>query len=480
MHGRKLLTSLALGAATVVSAQNWTATDIDGVEHSIADYVADGKTVLVDLSAHWCAPCWAWHGTGIMEKMYEEFGPEGTNDLMVFFIDGSQNSAQTVQSTMALLEGATGSQGDWTAGTEYPIIGPNGEGVSVANQYDFPGYPTLFLHCPGSPNGVEIDRTSTWRQFYTSWRNACPSSFTNGVVDATLFNSEDPLYCPDDEVTVELHNQGTGNLTSATVTLMQGGTELSTVEWTGNLARWASADITFPGITVAGPTEYNAIISSPNGGLDEHPEGDEQHYELDVAPTAALATVNFELRTDQYANEITWKLFNPNGQVVAQDPAGNYTNNTTYNYWWNLDPSVCYKLEVYDSYGDGIFSPGFYKVKSGGATLIQGGSHGSVGREKFSTGLLVSVEENALEAGLSVFPNPTAGILNINLELPGAASVEYTVHDILGKVVLQRTAGGNQGSQQVSLDMSGLANGSYVLNVVADGMSASRLVNLSK
>ncbi|MBL7946029.1 MAG: T9SS type A sorting domain-containing protein [Flavobacteriales bacterium] len=261
---------------------------------------------------------------------------------------------------------------------------------------------------------------------------------------------------------------------------MQGGTEVSTVEWTGNLARWASADITFPGITVAGPTEYNAIISSPNGGLDEHPEGDEQHYELDVAPTAALATVNFELRTDQYANEITWKLFNPNGQVVAQDPAGNYANNTTYNYWWNLDPSVCYKLEVYDSYGDGIFSPGFYKVKSGGATLIQGGSHGSVGREKFSTGLLVSVEENALEAGLSVFPNPTAGILNINLELPGAASVEYTVHDILGKVVLQRTAGGNQGSQQVSLDMSGLANGSYVLNVVADGMSASRLVNLSK
>ena len=190
--------------------------------------------------------------------------------------------------------------------------------------------------------------------------------------------------------------------------------------------------------------------------------------------------MNFELRTDQYANEITWKLFSPSGQLMAQDPAGSYANNTTYNYWWNLDPSVCYKLEVYDSYGDGIFSPGFYKVKSGGVTLIQGGSHGSVGREKFSTGMVVSVEENALEAGLSVFPNPTAGILNINLELPGAASVEYTVHDILGKVVLQRTASGNQGSQQVSLDMSGLANGSYVLNVVADGMSASRLVNLSK
>jgi hypothetical protein len=43
-----------------------------------------------------------------MEKMYEEFGPEGTNDLMVLFIDGSSNPPSTV----ALVEGAAGSQGD--------------------------------------------------------------------------------------------------------------------------------------------------------------------------------------------------------------------------------------------------------------------------------------------------------------------------------------------------------------------------------
>lgn len=480
MQGRSVLASLALGATTLVSAQNWTATDLDGVQHSIADYVAEGKTVLVDLSAHWCGPCWAWHGTGIMEKMYEEFGPEGTNDLMVFFIDGSQNTANTDQSTLALLQGAAGSQGDWTAGTEYPIIGPNGQGVLVANQYDFPGYPTLFMHCPGAPNGVEIQRTATWQQFYTSWRNACPSAFNNGNVDATLFSSEASLVCPDDEVKVELHNMGTTNLTSATVTLMDGATPVGTVNWTGNLARWATAEVLFPSVDITGPTDLMGVVSAPNGGTDDHPEGDEQAYSYDLALTAALATVNFEIRTDGYASEITWKLFNGNGQVVAQDPAGNYANNTTYNYWWDLNPNECYTLEVYDSYGDGIFSPGFYKIKSGGVTLIQGGSHASLGQEKFVAGATVSVVENALESGLSVFPNPTSGMLTIDLDLPRAATVEFTVHNVLGEVVLQKTAGQAQGSQQVSLDLGALANGSYVLNVMADGMSATRMVNLTK
>ena len=84
-----VLTSLNAGAQN----QNWIATGIDGNTYNIDSIVNTGKTVLVDISANWCAPCWDFHITGIMEKLYHEFGPEGTDDLFIIFVDGDPTSS---------------------------------------------------------------------------------------------------------------------------------------------------------------------------------------------------------------------------------------------------------------------------------------------------------------------------------------------------------------------------------------------------
>ena len=474
MTKKSLLLVAGLSIGMVASAQNqsWTATAIDGNDYSIADILAEGKTVLVDISAHWCGPCWAWHNSGIMEKLYREFGPEGTNDLMIFYVDGDPASS------LALLGGAAGSQGDWIAGTPYPMIGPNNEGSALADIYNISAYPTLFMHCPGSTAGVEIQRTATWETFLTSWKNACPAAFNNGAIDAHLLEVENGELCPGEHPFAEVFNQGSSALTSASLELREAGYLVETKAWTGSIAPFAHAEVSFDNTTVTGTATYEATIIVPN---DANTLGDVENAEFGPVPAAPNTLISLELKTDNYGVETTWKLFNGAGTVVAQDPAGNYGNNTVYNYNWSLDPSDCYTFKIYDAYGDGIcctYGNGYYKLKNSygnQAVFIEGASFGGQEDKGFGTPATVGVNESELNNGFSIFPNPTNGLVNLQFAASTTASVD--VFNVLGERVNTSTFNTN-GLR--TIDLSALNNGVYYMNVRVDGQTATRKITLSK
>ena len=120
-------------------APNFYGTDIDGNPHNLHDLLEQDKAVILDFSTTWCGPCWSYHNIGALHDFMETYGPEGTDEAMVFYIECDPTT------NMDDLNGTGGrTLGDWVSGTNYPIL----DYSYIANQYQVGSYPTILMVCP--------------------------------------------------------------------------------------------------------------------------------------------------------------------------------------------------------------------------------------------------------------------------------------------------------------------------------------------
>jgi len=84
-------------------------------------------------------------------------------------------------------------------------------------------------------------------------------------------------------------------------------------------------------------------------------------------------------------------------------------------------------------------------------------------------------------AGLSLYPNPTAGQFTVQTRFDKpVANLEVVVRNAVGQEVLRQSQAAVQGQVSLPLDLTKYANGFYIVNVTADGETATRKVMLNK
>ena len=474
---------------TVTAYQSWLATagTTNNGSYTLYDYLDQGYTVFLDVSATWCGPCWNYHLSGALEDVYANHGPAGapgvvsatTDDVMVIWIEGD---GQTADATMLDGSGAIGNWIEPAAGNQiqFPMANPASASANqINNDYAIAYFPTIYRICP---NRIieEVGQMDATELYATV--SACPPPASAPSDVAALSYTGSLVHCEGSYTpSVDIQNNGTSALTAATVTITQGGTTVSTGSYTGNLSTYGVANVTCSPIA---NFTGGALVCTVTTSGDASAANNTMNTNVAAAANAVSQYVTVNITTDYYASETSWTIKSSTGAIVAQG-GGNWVDMTTGQAGQTvqtpvqvtLNPSQCYTFEILDSYGDGIccsYGDGAYSlVDANGTTIASGAQFGEIDTRAFKTGAL-GMDELATIA-MNVYPNPASSEVNVSFE---ATNNDYAVAlmDLQGRVIATKNMTNLNGTQVVSFSTENVAKGSYIVTVTVEGLTTTKNV----
>ena len=271
---------------------------------------------------------------------------------------------------------------------------------------------------------------------------------------------------------INITNNGTATLTSATVEYQFNSGSVTTVNWTGNLDQGQSEVVATPNFTA---TSTNNTISvdliQPNGVADENDTNNSvssQFTKLEVFTTnqnELILTIN----TDNYGSETTWEVKDESDSIIAS--GGPYSDNSTNNETISVANDQCYSFTIFDAAQDGIccgFGIGDYILQTDDQVeIVSGGDFGSSETTSFRIEDNLSLSEFD-ETNVQIYPNPTSSVLNI--QVPQSSQYNYSIFTMNGKRVLN----GDFNSSNTQINTNSLSTGVYIIQITNGDNSISK------
>jgi hypothetical protein len=298
-----------------------------------------------------------------------------------------------------------------------------------------------------------------------------------------------------------LVNNGSSNLTSASVTYSVSGGSPLVYNFSGNLAPFTQTAVTLPAYSFPASTTNTLSIgiTSVNGSSDQNALNDIGTKSIPLtAKVANGANLTMAFTQDAYGTESTWEIREevsntlvasggPYADLGTPDANGNLPAATLlHTQAFTVNSNTCYKVIVNDGYGDGFnngYGAGNYQIKNGVAVVYtMNGVMTDQDLKLFRTSVFTGINEiNTTISNISVYPSPAKSEASLSLELVQNENVTVTVLNTIGEVVYNESLNNlSAGNHVVNFNTENWASGIYNINISTTNGTTNRKLVVAK
>lgn len=362
-----------------------------------------------------------------------------------------------------------------------------------SRDFDFTGY-----YNPGDTVNLNVDLSNysgSGSAVYIIdaqlFRYGSPNHSLDATVEEIFSPNKDGNYFRDNPVcnkpSILIRNLGSTAITTLDITYgLETGT-MSTYTWIGFLNFMDTATVVLPAMTWGGTASdvFKVYVSNPNSGNDQNIYNDTLRSKLNFTPQYPVSFV-VVLRTNNAANETTWKMYDASGSIVYQRLTP-LTANTIYRDTVML-ASGCYKFVATDVGNDGLSffanndGTGYCRFQDayGTAAIIKSftADFGSFISQEFTIGYMTGAEEISSEMIFNVFPNPAGE--SVVIDLAGIIDKpSISLWSVTGQLMIEKTFDDFNG-KEIQMDISEIPAGIYIVKAESDSYSAFRRLVISR
>ena len=467
-------------------AENFTITDVDGNEIDLYETLEEGKIVMVNLFSTWCSPCIDFEELTLLESLWQEYGPDGTDELFLVSIEVHPST----------------SEGNIFAGDHRTFMEALTHPLANAD---------IGRHFDHSYYGLyEICSNKIATKIFTFGNE----NITPGATNHCVLESKDldvmilDAYIPragvcDDGIffnpELSIQNVGLETVNEMKILLFQDGTVVDSVLVTEEMITHDYHTIFLPELFLDAP--YSLVefeITEINGqiGDDDLTNNHMEKYSF-LEPTNDLNNnqiadpmIHIQIMTGSDGHELYWAIVNEQAEIIAEGgnttevglqgggtnnatPGLGYVNDSTYLETVILPADGCYEFIFVDAGGNltGNGYLNYYLFTADTSQVIAAKSYGinsSYDKRPFQYNLPVNTMDQSVEFDLSLTPNP---IFNnefiLNIASNDITEFSYEILNLSGVSVKNRIQVylPNTENNSITVQLPDLPNGLYLVNI---------------